>query len=58
MKNRCFKIKTKDLVEFLRSKKDNADWCCPKDSKRIEIKLEGNDYNNGNLTVLIELDES
>ena len=39
--------------EVLRSKKDNSDWYCPKDSKRIEIKLEGNDYTNGNLSVLI-----
>ena len=55
MEKRYFKINTKDLVEFLRSKKDNSDWYCPKDSKRIEIKLEGNDYTNGNLSVLIEV---
>jgi len=56
MNNRYFKIKKSDLIEFLRTKTNNPDWHCPKESNKIEIKLDGNDYNKGLLSVLIEIE--
>jgi len=56
MNNRYFKIKKSDLIEFLRTKTNIPDYNCPKDSKKIEIKLDCNDYNKGLLSVLIEIE--
>jgi hypothetical protein len=47
-----YKINRKELIEFLNSKAKEHLKC--KESDKIEIKLDGNDYNAGAITVLID----
>ena len=46
-----YKINRKDLVEFLNS--ICTDYYKCKESDKIEIKLDGNDYNTKTITVII-----
>jgi len=46
-----YKINRKDLVDFLNSKCTEYYKC--KESDNITIELDGNDYNTGAITVII-----
>ena len=55
MDKRYFKIKRSDLIEFLRTKTKNPDYFIPKNANKLEIKPDGNDINEGCLTVFIKV---
>lgn len=46
-----YKIHRKDLIDYLNSKCKDFNKC--KESDNITIKLEGNDYTSGHITVII-----